>query len=139
MAYLPRCINSVYVHSSRKDYIIVPKSRILPPNLNNNWMMAVIGRSRHVTGWTTLRLVGGRIQDLDQRGAHLSSFCFQCGTRSCRHGNIPQWMDNSEADKAWSDRITIFLIQWFPYVVGDWYRNGGADTCVLGWYVSWLM
>ena len=27
-----------------------PKSRILPPNLNNNWIMAVIGRSRHMTG-----------------------------------------------------------------------------------------
>ena len=32
---------------------------ILPPNLNNNWMTAVIGWSRHVTGWTTLWLVGG--------------------------------------------------------------------------------
>ena len=27
-------------------------------------MTAVIGRSRHVTGCATLRLVGGRIQDL---------------------------------------------------------------------------
>ena len=33
------------------------------PNLNTNWMTAVIGRSRHVTDWTILRLVGGRIQD----------------------------------------------------------------------------
>ena len=38
----------------------------VPPDLNNNWKTAVIGRSRHVTGWTTLRLVGGRIQDLDR-------------------------------------------------------------------------
>ena len=29
-------------------------------------MTAVIGRSRHVTGYITLRLVGGRIQDLDR-------------------------------------------------------------------------
>ena len=29
-------------------------------------MTAIIGWSRHVTGWTTLRLVGGRILDLDQ-------------------------------------------------------------------------
>ena len=42
------------------------KFRIPPPNLNNNWKTAVIGRSRHVTGWTILRLVGGRIQDLDR-------------------------------------------------------------------------
>ena len=27
------------------------KSRILPLNLNNNWMTVVISRSRHVTGW----------------------------------------------------------------------------------------
>ena len=31
-----------------------PKSGFLPPNLNNNWMTAVIGWSRHVTGLTTL-------------------------------------------------------------------------------------
>ena len=43
-----------------------PKSRTLPPNLNNNWMTAVIGLSRHVSCWTTLWMVGGRIQDLDQ-------------------------------------------------------------------------
>ena len=46
-------------------YHFWPKSRILPPNLNNNWMTAVIGWSRHLTGWTTLQLVGGRTQDLD--------------------------------------------------------------------------
>ena len=40
-------------------------SHILPPNLKKNWMAAVIDRSRHVTGGTTLRLVGGRIQELD--------------------------------------------------------------------------
>ena len=28
-----------------------PKYRILPPNLNNNWITGVIGWSRHVTGW----------------------------------------------------------------------------------------
>ena len=39
----------------------------LPRNFNNNWMTAVIGRSRHVTGWTTLWVVGGRIQDLDPK------------------------------------------------------------------------
>ena len=39
----------------------------LPPNLNNNSMKAVIGRSRHVTGWTTLRFVGGGIQDLHRK------------------------------------------------------------------------
>ena len=41
-----------------------PKSRIPPPNLSNNSMTAVIGQSRHVTSWTTLRLVGGGIHDL---------------------------------------------------------------------------
>ena len=30
------------------------------PNLNNNWLTAVIGQS-HVTGWATLSLVGGSI------------------------------------------------------------------------------
>ena len=30
-------------------------------------MTSLIGRSRHVTGWTTLRLVVGRIQDLDRK------------------------------------------------------------------------
>ena len=43
-----------------------PKSDILPPNLNDNWMTAVIGWSRHVTGWATPRLVGGGIQDFEQ-------------------------------------------------------------------------
>ena len=46
------------------------KSLILPPNLNNNWMTAVISRSRHVTGQTTLRLVGGRIQHLDRHACY---------------------------------------------------------------------
>ena len=36
------------------------------PNLNNNWMTAVIDQSRHLTGWVTLRLVGGRTPDLDR-------------------------------------------------------------------------
>ena len=43
-----------------------PKSCSIPPSLNNNLMTAVIGRFRHVTGWTTLRLVGGGILDLVQ-------------------------------------------------------------------------
>ena len=43
-----------------------PKSHILPTDLNNNLVTAVIGRPRHVTGWTTLSLVGDRIQDLDR-------------------------------------------------------------------------
>ena len=34
-----------------------PTSRILPPDLNNGWMTSVIGRSHHVTAWTTPRLV----------------------------------------------------------------------------------
>ena len=51
-----------------------PKSRILPPNLNNNWMTVMIVRSRHVTGWTTLRLVGGRTQDLDPIRCYPLSF-----------------------------------------------------------------
>ena len=40
-----------------------PKDGILL-NLNNNWMTEIISRSRHVTGWATLRLVGSRILDL---------------------------------------------------------------------------
>ena len=59
----PPWLSARKIHNTKKR----PKSRILPPNLNNNWMTAVIGLSRHVTGWTTLRLVGGRIEDLDQR------------------------------------------------------------------------
>ena len=51
---------------SMSNKLCRPKFRILPPNLNNNWKTAVIVRSRHVTGWTTLRLVEGRIQDLDR-------------------------------------------------------------------------
>ena len=46
-----------------------PNSGILPPNLNNNWMTEMIGWSLHVTGWTTLRLFGDRVRDLDR------SFC----------------------------------------------------------------
>ena len=51
-------------------YACIIASLILPPNLNNNWMTAVIGRSRHVTGRTTLRLVWGRIQDLDRHACY---------------------------------------------------------------------
>ena len=51
------------------DWVQINWPKILPPNLNNNWMTAarvVIGRSRYVIGWTTPRLVGIRIQDLDR-------------------------------------------------------------------------
>ena len=48
---------------------------ILPPNLNNNWMTAV---SRHVTGWATLRLVGGGIPDLDRMLLTVWSDSDQC-------------------------------------------------------------
>ena len=51
------------------------KSLILPPNLNNNWMTVVISRSRHVTGRTTLRLVGGRIQHLDRHACNKLVIC----------------------------------------------------------------
>ena len=51
---------------------------ILPPNLNNNWMTAVIGQSRHVTGWATLRLVGGGIPDLDRMLLTVWSDSDQC-------------------------------------------------------------
>ena len=37
----------------------------IPFNLNNNWMTAMVCRSRHVTGWYTL--VGGRIPYLVRR------------------------------------------------------------------------
>ena len=40
-----------------------PKS-FSTPNLNNNWMTAMIGWSRHVTDWTTIWLVRRRILDL---------------------------------------------------------------------------
>ena len=30
-------------------------------------MTAVIDQSRHVTDWITIRLVGGRIQDMDRK------------------------------------------------------------------------
>ena len=33
---------------SQRVHVFGPKSRILPPNLNTNWMTAVIGPSRHV-------------------------------------------------------------------------------------------
>ena len=46
------------------------KSLILLPNLNNSWMTAVISQLRHVTGRTTLRLVGGRIQHLDRHACY---------------------------------------------------------------------
>ena len=35
--------------------------------LNNNWMTTVIGWSRHVTGSSTLSLVGGRVPYLDRK------------------------------------------------------------------------
>ena len=77
--------NWLILHLSCIPYIIYasiswPKSRILSPNLNNNWMTAVIGRSRHVTGWTALRLVGSRTRDLDQK------YVFKMPRRN---GNIP--------------------------------------------------
>ena len=45
---------------------------IIPPNLNNK---TVIGRSRHVTGWASLRLVGGRIPDLDRNSFIINVLC----------------------------------------------------------------
>ena len=56
------------------------KSGFPPPNLNNNWMMAMI---RHMTGWTTLRLVEGRILDLVQTFYyHIKKFLsFTCISR----------------------------------------------------------
>ena len=52
---------------------VQPTSGILLPNLNNNWMTAVIGRSRYVTSRTTFRLVRGRILDLDQMFDHFKT------------------------------------------------------------------
>ena len=45
----PRRSPSLYWHC-HSDRIGGPKYGILPPNLNNNWMMVVIGWYRHVTG-----------------------------------------------------------------------------------------
>ena len=59
-----------------------PKSRILHPKLNNNWITVVIGRFRHVTCWTTLRLFGGRIQDLDlYMYLHVDMLFVYCGCK----------------------------------------------------------
>ena len=55
-------------HISLKIQIRRPKYGILPPKLSNNWMTVVIGRSRHVTGWATIRLVRGRILDVVREG-----------------------------------------------------------------------
>ena len=46
----------------RKYYIFGPKYVILHPDLNNNRMAAVIGRSLHVTNRATFWLVGGGVE-----------------------------------------------------------------------------
>ena len=81
--------SAVAAHHSTTKEKSRPKSRILPPNLNNSWMTAVIGRSRHVTEWTIFRLVGGGIRDHQQiqptnRRESNPIGCSGCGSRD--HG-----------------------------------------------------
>ena len=46
------------------EVFTIERDGILLPNLNNNWMAAVIDRSPYMTGSTTLRLGGDKIVDL---------------------------------------------------------------------------
>ena len=101
------------------------KSRILPPNLNNNWMTAVIGRSRHVTGWATLRLVGGRIPDL-HKTQRLS--CMGCTWKrwktKCNHlvWHHAMWHPNMQYS------IFHFLFHIITSIQWRMQRGGGAAT-----------
>ena len=70
-----------YLKGIAEPYIFWPKSRIPPPNLNNNWMTAMIGRSRHATVWTTFRYYGGGIQDLDSYFSHGGQKVKNCRVR----------------------------------------------------------
>ena len=58
-----RCYSVTQITSSFMSLLYILENMrlrysILPPNLNNNWMTAVIGWFHHVTDYTTLPLVG---------------------------------------------------------------------------------
>ena len=103
----------------------LPKFGILPPNLNNNWMTVVIGRSRHVTGWTTHRLVGGRILDLVQ------TFCFFKTWRPVWEPAITDFPSRQIYplhQGRRSSRPVTWLADWWWYMTG----GGYCAVCYVG-------
>ena len=77
-----------------------PKSLIPPPNLNNNWMTAMIGRSRHVTGWTPFIFVWGRIQDLDQQDFSIGHCCIPVNTKHLNNIYMQCWTNVEDVGPA---------------------------------------
>ena len=89
------------------------KSRILPPNLYNNWMTAVICWFRHVRGWTNLRLVGSVIQDLDPSTCSTIFIKFNKTISNC---SIPFFENNIYIFSLWEITGIIFSLKNVPLI-----------------------